>query len=202
MKNCYIFSAALGFPKNFEPQKDDLIIAADAGFLKLKEMGIVPHLTVGDFDSLKEIPKGTEIIKHPVKKDDTDTMLAIKIGLERGYKSFYLYGCAGLRLDHTLANLQALAYISKHGGRGYLQGEDFIATAISEDEIEFPETKKGTISLFSATTESEVSITGLLYPLNHTKVTYDFPLGVSNEFTGEKSKITVHKGTVIIIINQ
>ena len=201
MKTCYIFSAALGFPENFEPQENDLIIAADAGFLKLKEMGIAPHLTVGDFDSLETIPSNNEIIKHPVKKDDTDTMLAVKIGLEKGCKNFYLYGCAGLRLDHTLANLQTLAYIAQNGGRGYMQGDDFIATAICNGEIKFSETEKGVISVFSATTESEISIEGLLYPLDHAKVTCDFPLGVSNEFIGKKSKITVHNGTAIIIKN-
>ncbi len=198
MKTCYIFSAALGETENFKPNTEDLIIAADAGYLKLEKLGIKPHLTVGDFDSLGEIPKNTEIIKHPVKKDDTDTLLAIKIGLERGYKNFELYGCSGLRLDHTLANLQALSFIANNGGTAFLYGEDFIATAIN-DNITFPSDKSGNISVFSATSDCIISIDGLLYNLEKTKISYDFPLGVSNEFIGEKSKITVHSGTAIIV---
>ncbi len=198
MKTCYIFSAALGEPKIFSPKEDDLIIAADAGYLKLEKMGIAPHLTVGDFDSLGQIPTGTEIIKHPVKKDDTDTVLAVKIGLEKGYRRFCLYGCAGLRLDHTLANLQTLSFIAGCGAAGYLYGEDFVATA-TNSEVLFPPEIRGNISVFSATSECIISIEGLLYPLDRAKITFDFPLGVSNEFIGENAKITVHSGTAIII---
>lgn len=199
MKTCYIFGSALGFPKDFKPQEGDLVIGADAGYLKLESLGLTPHLTVGDFDSLGVIPQNCEIIKHPVKKDDTDTMLAVKIGYDRGYRNFCLCGCAGKRLDHTLANLQTLSYIAEKGGKAYLIGDDYIASAIKEDTISFNDSQKGNISVFSATDCCEVSITGLLYPVDRAKVTYDFPLGVSNSFIGEKAEITIHKGTAIII---
>ncbi len=199
MKTCYIFGAASGLPENFKPSADDLIIAADAGYLTLQKMGVKPHITVGDFDSMESLPTDTEIIKHPVRKDDTDTLLAVKIGLKKGYKNFFLYGCAGGRLDHTLANLQTLSFIASNGATGYLKGEDFSATAVSDSCLEFPEEKKGNISVFSATDECEISIDGLSYTVNHEKIAYNFPLGVSNEFIGQKSKITVHNGTAIII---
>ncbi len=199
MKTCYIFSAALGNPKSFNPNKNDLIIAADAGYLKLKKMGIVPQLVVGDFDSLKENPEADEIIKHPSKKDDTDTLLAIKIGLERGYKNFCLYGCAGGRIDHTIANLQALGFIAQNSGRGYLYGEDFVATAILNESLEFERTHKGNISVFASDSECIVSIKGLLYELENKKLTPHFPLGVSNEFVGKKATVTAHRGTVTVV---
>ena len=199
MKTCYIFGAALGLPESFEPQPQDLIIAADAGYLALERLGVTPQITVGDFDSLKNLPTDTEIIKHPVRKNDTDTLLAVKIGLDKGYKHFCLYGCAGKRLDHTLANLQTLSFIASNGASGYLKGEDFTATALSGNSLEFSSEKKGNISVFSATDECEISIDGFLYNLNHEKITYNFPLGVSNEFIGEKSKITVHSGTAIVL---
>lgn len=199
MKTCYIFGAALGLPESFNPSADDLIIAADAGYLKLKELGVTPHITVGDFDSLEKTPTNTEIIKHPIRKNDTDTLLAVKIGLDNGYKRFCLYGCAGGRLDHTLANLQTLSFIASNKACGYLKGEDFTATALKDSSLEFSSEKKGNISVFSATDECEISIDGLLYTLNHEKITFNFPLGVSNEFKGEKSKITVHNGTAIIL---
>ena len=199
MKTCYIFGSASGFLENFNPKETDLVIAADAGYLKLKSLGIIPHLTVGDFDSLGEVPKDCKAIKHPIKKDDTDTMLAVKIGFDKGYTNFCLCGCAGKRLDHTLANLQTLSFIAEKGGKGYIFGDDFVATAVKEDSISFPKNQKGNISVFSATDRCEVSITGLLYPLEKAEITYDFPLGVSNSFIGENAEITIHKGTAIII---
>ena len=199
MSICYIFGSALGDPKNFSPTENDLVIAADAGYLKIKELGFTPDLAVGDFDSLGEIPDDTEIIKHPVKKDDTDALLAIKIGIERGFSEFHFYGCTGNRLDHTLGALQNLSFLAERGCRGYLFGEDFIATAIKDESLEFSEENRGNISVFAATSECEISIEGLLYTLENKKITYDFSLGVSNEFIGQKAKITAHKGTAILI---
>ena len=199
MSICYIFGSALGEPDSFSPNDRDLVIAADAGYLKLKKLGFTPDLAVGDFDSLGEIPTDTEVVKHPVKKDDTDTLLAIKIGIEKGFREFHFYGCTGNRLDHTLGALQNLSFLAERGCQGYLFGEDFIATAIRNDSLEFGEEKQGNISVFAATSECEVSIEGLLYTLENKKITYDFPIGVSNEFIGKKSKISVQNGTAIII---
>ena len=126
-------------------------------------------------------------------------MLAVKIGYDRGYRNFCLCGCAGKRLDHTLANLQTLSYIAEKGGKARLIGEDYIASAVKEDTISFNDSQKGNISVFSATDCCEVSITGLLYPLDKTQITYDFPLGVSNSFIGKPAEITIYKGTAIII---
>ena len=200
MKTCYIFSAAEGLPENFTYDQNDLIIAADAGFLHLRNMGVKPDICVGDFDSLGSMPDCERIVRHPVRKDDTDTMLAVKTGLDEGFERFVLYGCAGGRFDHSLANLQALAFIAERGGKGFLCGEDFTAAAIKNGSISFKKIASGTISVFSAVTECrEVFITGLLYNLENARLGFDFPLGVSNEFTGEKSVIRIGDGTAYVI---
>ena len=62
-------------------KKTPLLIAADGGLRYLEEQGITPDLVVGDFDSLGRVPEGDNILTHPVEKDDTDTMLAVKLGL-------------------------------------------------------------------------------------------------------------------------
>jgi len=200
MKTCYIFGAAEGLPENFTKQNGDLLIAADAGLLHLERLNISPEIILGDFDSLGNVPQCGEVIQHPVKKDDTDTMLAVKTGFERGYKNFVLYGCTGKRLDHTLANLQTLNYIAEKGGNGYLCGDGFTATALKNGKINFTEKAKGNISVFSSVTKSKgVNIKGLLYELKDAEIEFNFPLGVSNEFIGKPSEIEVKDGTVIII---
>ena len=71
-----------------------------------------------------------------MEKDDTDTMLAVKTGLEQGCGEFYIYGgTGGRRLDHTLANLQTLLYLRRHGARGYLYDNDFVWTAVENETI-------------------------------------------------------------------
>ncbi|MBR4973535.1 MAG: thiamine diphosphokinase [Clostridia bacterium] len=200
MRTCYIFGAANGKPRDLIKKDGDIIIAADAGYKMLNELNIIPDIVLGDFDSLGFVPKALEIIKHPVRKDDTDTLLAVKVGLDRGFKRFVLYGCTGGRIDHSLANFQTLSFISSNGGEGYLCGDDFTATAICESGIKFSSKAKGSVSVFSATTECEnVNINGLLYPLSNASLRFDFPLGVSNEFIEKESEISIGKGTAIIV---
>ncbi len=200
MKTCYIFSAAEGFPKDFKKAEDDLVIAADAGYGKALRLNITPDLCLGDFDSLGFIPENIEIIKHAVRKDDTDTMLAVKTGLARGFKRFIIYGCTGGRLDHTLANIQTLNYIAERGGRGYICADDFCITALKNGKLKFKKGAKGNISLFSAKTRATgVTLKGLSYKLDNAEVGFDFPIGVSNEFTGKPAEVSVKTGVLTVI---
>ena len=81
---CYIFGAADGLPDKFVKAEGDIVIAADSGITHLEKFVVLPDIAVGDFDSLGFVPDCAEVIKHPVMKDDTDTMLAVKTGFERG----------------------------------------------------------------------------------------------------------------------
>ncbi|MBR2432244.1 MAG: thiamine diphosphokinase, partial [Clostridia bacterium] len=75
MKTCYIVGAG-EFYGEFTPDSDDLVIAADGGYDSLLNRGIRPDVLIGDLDSIKEMPNGIELIRHPVKKDETDMHLA------------------------------------------------------------------------------------------------------------------------------
>ena len=103
MKQCVIFCAA-GFEALIAPLTGrELVIAADGGLRYTQALGISPQAIIGDFDSLHYVPQGAEVF--PVEKDDTDSMLAVRLGLSRGYDRFLLYGAMdGERLDHTVAN--------------------------------------------------------------------------------------------------
>ena len=68
------------------PEPGDLTVAADAGWRNAQALGVTPAVLVGDFDSLGEpvVPQGTEIVRVPAEKDDTDTQLAVRVALDRG----------------------------------------------------------------------------------------------------------------------
>ena len=92
MKTCYIISA-VEMKNNFpSPDADDLVIAADAGYLNLQKTDIKPDVIIGDFDSAKKPEADAQVEAFPVLKDDTDTMLAIRYGFQSGYKRFEIYG--------------------------------------------------------------------------------------------------------------
>ena len=198
MKPCIIFCAA-GFDGLLCPiPEDSLVIAADGGLRHTQTLGIAPDVILGDFDSLGYVPEDSRVF--PVEKDDTDAMLAVRLGLQRGCDFFLFYGAMdGPRLDHTVANFQTLAYLATHGARGALIGRDYIATVLKEEAIGFSEEAEGILSLFCLGASAEVTIEGLHYPLSRGTLTPDFPLGVSNHFVGKPARITVHDGLVLAL---
>lgn len=199
MGKCIVFCAAefdrLACP--IEPE--DYVIAADGGLQHTQALGIEPQEILGDFDSLGYIPQDARVF--PVEKDDTDAMLAARRGLALGFREFLYYGSLdGKRLDHTVANYQTLQYLADHGARGYLVGQDFLATVVKEGTIFFPEGTEGLISVFCLGADARgVSLRGLYYPLEGGTLTAGFPLGVSNHFTGAPAEISVEAGSLLVM---
>ena len=199
MGSCVIFCAA-EFDALARPlAEDDFVIAADGGLRHTEKLGIVPQEILGDFDSLGYTPTGANVF--PVEKDDTDAMLAVRRGLELGYREFVLYGSVdGSRLDHTVANFQTLQFLADRGAVGYLVGKDFLITVVKEGAIAFPAGCRGTLSVFCLGSDaSDVTLEGLYYPLKNGKLTAGFPLGVSNHFTGEPARIAVGQGSLLVL---
>ena len=130
----------------------------------------------------------------------TDMMIAVKEGLRRGFSRFALFGGLGGRLGHTLANIQTLAYLSKHGARGFLCGERETVTTVTDGTVSFSAVYSGYISVFCLDVPARgVTLCGLKYPLDGAVLTASVPLGVSNEFTGTASSVTVENGTLVIV---
>lgn len=202
MEKCVIFCAA-GFEALAAPiETGDFVIAADGGLLHTQRLGLQPDAILGDFDSLGYVPEGAEVF--PVEKDDTDAMLAIRLGLSRGFREFVIYGgMDGPRLDHTLANLQSLLFLAEQGARGFLVGNTHIATVIRDETVGFPETAKGILSLFCFGQEARgITLKNLKYPLENGSLTAAFPLGVSNHFTEERAAVTVKEGALIALFDR
>ena len=199
---CYIIGACNEFSSKFSLNcnKNDLIIAADGGYDILKKNRIKPDILLGDFDSITELPENIKLIRHPVKKDDTDTFLAYKTALEKGYKNFVILGGVGGRVDHTIANIQTLLNIAKNGGRGFLIGKSSVMTTIFNSNIEFSERHTGNLGVFAQGNDAyNVTISGLKYEADNVTLKVDTPMGVSNEFIGERAVIKVQNGALFVV---
>lgn len=180
--------------------KNIYVIAADKGYGFLRDNQIETDLVVGDFDSLEEIPQGNNVIKHPVMKDDTDLLLAVKEGLKRGYMFFAIFGGMGGRPDHTFGNLQILGYLRDHGARGILYGNKMHTTLIKDEKVHFDTSFCGMLSVFAfGNLAKGVNLKNLKYELENANLNPHIPLGVSNEFIGEESILEVKKGELLIM---
>ena len=211
---CIIISAGSFTPMEIPIDEGDYVIACDAGFMYAQQMGILPDLIVGDFDSASEadpmVLRGIQeiaqsdpgrILQLEVKKDDTDTIKAVKIGLSKGYKTFYMYGAlGGRRFAHSMANIQTLLYIKHHGAKGYIFDADSMLMIAENETVKFHRGNTGYLSIFSLSEVSKgVTLKGLMYTMENGDLTNDFPLGVSNEFIiDEEAVVSVENGTLLI----
>lgn len=88
-----------------------LIICADGGARHLRALNILPHVIIGDFDSISPEDKdffiGNKVrtITLSSKKDHTDSELCVSYAIEKKATDITFLGVTGNRLDHTLANI-------------------------------------------------------------------------------------------------
>lgn len=202
MKRCFIFAAGTFYGLRERPgDPGDVVIAADAGYRICLEEHITPDLLLGDFDSM-EAPAGFARVRRlPVEKDDTDTLAALRVGLEQGCTDFLIYGgTGGKRLDHTLANLQSLLFLRRRGARGFLFDDDFLWTVIENEAVTVQKTAEwGLLSVFCLGDRAEgVDETGVQYPLQNAVLTPDFPLGVSNHILEPAARVAVQRGALAV----
>lgn len=190
---------------------DDYCIAVDGGLSYCGILNVEPDMIIGDFDSVSDgereaimqlkaqIPE--KIMELPTEKDDTDMLAALKYGLELGYADFRIYAGTGGRFDHTFANIQCLLYLKNYGATGYLVDGTGMMLVLRDEAVHFKKELEGYLSLFALGKEAKgVSIQGLKYPLNDYTISNDFPIGISNEFIGEESCISVEDGELVCMI--
>lgn len=201
---CYITGASGEDFDNFELKAGDLLIASDGGYEALIKKGYTPDVLIGDFDSMQFVEAPCETIRHPSIKDDTDTMLCIKYGMEKGYRNFTVFGAlGGERMSHTYANIQTLAYAVEKGCFCRLVSKKQEVFMIKNGSVEFDKDMQGYVSVFAYSEKAYgVYEVGLKYELKNSILDSSFPLGVSNSFIGRTSKISVKKGALLIIVEK
>ena len=199
---CYIVGAGECEGIGFEKQKDDIVIAADGGYKYLQSANITPDFIIGDFDSLGEIPDAENVIRLNPVKDITDMNAAADVGIEKGFGEFVIYGATGGRIDHSVANIQLLSSLSERGFKACIKNGKTLITAVTNGAMNFDSSFSGYISVFAHTDICEnVCISGLKYSVENAAFKNNFALGVSNEFVGKESRISVEKGTLLIVVN-
>jgi len=177
----------------------DLLIAADGGANHLRKIGIIPHVIIGDMDSVDpaalENDKGAEQISFPEDKDKTDAELAIDLALERGSRFITLLGAAGGRLDHTLGNICLAA---KYPGQVVLATENATLTTLDNSEKYHITGGPGSlVSLIPFPTAEEVTTTGLKYSLEKENLASG-TRGISNVLCHPNGSITISGGLLLV----
>ncbi|TJY44214.1 thiamine diphosphokinase [Cohnella pontilimi] len=183
------------------------LIGADRGAEFLVRHGVRPHLALGDFDSVTAEQRN-EIAEFsleclacdPVDKDWTDTELAIREAVSRGYRHIEIVGGLGTRFDHSLANVHLLRQLAEQGCEGRLIDEhNEIRLCKGELRLEADSRYKYVSLLPLSMVVKGVTLEGFQYPLTDATLTLGWSLGVSNVLMDAQGRITLSEGQLLVI---
>lgn len=204
---CVIFSSSKINDYNFVKkllEPDDFIICADGGYRHAVALAVTPDLIIGDMDSCTlQLPGNVEVKKCSPIKDETDTFMALKEGLSRGFCDFLLFGAMGGRLDHTIANISLLLYALQHNANAVMYDERTEVKFLRPGKHVIDGTNAQYFSLFAFDGAVKgITLTGAKYPLYEAQLECSVALGISNEFLERQVEISFVSGSLLVIVNR
>jgi thiamine pyrophosphokinase len=181
-----------------------LIICADGGAGHLKALNILPHVIIGDFDSIDSTDKKNfeekkiKTVTFPTKKNHSDTELCVSYAIKKKATDITLLGVTGTRLDHTMANIFLLTKLAKLKISARIMNKNneiYIVT----DSLQLKGKPKDLLSIIPVTREAiGVTLKGLEYPLVNATLKMGSSLGISNVFKKDSASVFVEKGILIV----
>lgn len=184
---------------------DDLLIGADGGARHAWAVGRVPHIVVGDMDSLSseellQLQKQRVLLeRHAPEKDQTDLELAIERALGEGADEIILVGALGDRLDQTIANLLILAQRDWPASLCVVDGAQSARVMRGGQTIRLSGMPGDTVSAIPLSPlVSGITYSGLLYPLIDAELPFGSTRGVSNELAQQVATISIGSGLLLV----
>jgi thiamine pyrophosphokinase len=185
----------------------DYVVAADGGAFALERWKLLPHLVVGDMDSLGDAGverlarQGIPVAKFSAAKDESDLELAVAQAIAAGATEIVLLGAlGGDRLDHETANLLLLADPGYDGvrleaRRGMLR----IRAVRGDGSLSLAGPAGGLVTLLPVNGDADgVTTEGLRYPLRDETLRFGRARGLSNEVSSLPAKVTVRRGSLLV----
>ena len=182
----------------------DLLIGADGGARHFIRHRRVPHVVLGDLDSLEPslIPlleaQQVGIQRFPAAKNETDLELALLLALERGATRIRVLGALGGRPDMHLANHLLLAHPLLKQCDVALLGAGWQVRVVAK-RIDLRGTPGQRVSLLPLGDVGGVTTGGLRYPLRDEPLLLGPARGVSNEFVSAAASVTIRSGLLVVM---
>ena len=187
---------------------EDLLIAADGGSRHCLALGLTPKVIIGDFDSLetelleKFKSLGSQVIRHPARKDFTDLELALRYACEQGVEDILVLGALGARWDQTLANLLLPTHPDLASAKiRLIDGRQEIRLIRPGERLQVHGNPGDTVSLIPLNEHvNGVRTQGLEYPLIDEALYFGATRGVSNALLDDKAEIFIQAGLLLCIM--
>lgn len=184
-----------------------LVVAADGGAERLALLGLRPDVVVGDFDSLSAerlaefTAAGVRVVRHPVRKDQTDAELAVSEALRAGAGTIDIAGALGGAFDHSLGSLALLRHLGGVGVAARLVEPALSVTvAVAPCRRVLAASAGSRFSCLPLTRRAIVSLTGFDYELDHVALRADACRGVGNRVLRVGAEVLVHTGAAVLTV--
>jgi thiamine pyrophosphokinase len=175
------------------------IICCDGSAENVVLSGLEPDAIVGDMDSLSEelANRFADRIFVDENQDTNDLTKAVTWCIGMGYKDLIIVGATGKREDHTIGNISLLSEYIKDVNVTMVTDTGIFIPLLQSAEIgSFPGQQ---ISIFSINPQTEITTTGLQYPLKKTKIK-NWWVATLNETIDKKFTIEFSGGPVLIYL--
>jgi thiamine pyrophosphokinase len=185
---------------------ETIIIAADGGARLALACKRVPHVVIGDLDSLTQddlaglLAQGAKLERYPTSKNETDLELALLAAVERGATSIWVIGAVGDRLDQVLANI-TLRTLPELAGRDVrlVAGRQTV-WLIGPGEHTLHGARGDTVSLIPLAGDVEnVHTDRLEYPLRGETLRFGPARGVSNVMLSKTARVSLDEGYLVVV---
>jgi thiamine pyrophosphokinase len=184
---------------------EDVLISADGGLRHLRALGLTPAVVIGDMDSIpadeaeRMENAGTQLLRYPVDKDETDLELALQWAVTQGHRTIRVAGALGGRLDQTLGNVFLLMHPGLAGCDARL--DDGVWEVFLIHERAAIHGRKGDIvSLLPMLGPAGgIATQGLRYPLKGETLLPERTRGISNVMLGRRSEVSLEEGVLLCI---
>jgi thiamine pyrophosphokinase len=186
----------------------DVLIAADGGLRHLRALGLMPHLLIGDLDSVSPLEveqaeqANTRVMRYPVHKDETDLELALLTAVEEGCTEMVILGALGGRLDMTLGNIALLLLPELSGCLVRLDDGAEEVLFMRAGSLGSPITGKPgeRVSLLPwGGPAAGIHTQGLYYPLNGETLYPERTRGISNQMLESEALVRFETGLLVCI---
>lgn len=184
-----------------------LIIAADSGWEHARAAGVIPHILIGDMDSISPAhladarARDITIYEHHPDKDHTDTELALRLAESLHYDTIHVIAGGGDRFDHTLSMIHSLVAHTDNATITAHIGQSFVRIVTPRTTTTVTTTEGDTISLIPLGGHAKgVTTTGLKWNLTRSTLKAFASRGVSNVATNSTVTIALRTGVLAAII--
>jgi len=177
----------------------DRIICCDGSTESLLNAGFIPDAIVGDMDSLT--PDLAERFRDRIYPDNdqetNDLTKAVMWCKEKNYKNLIIVGATGKREDHTIGNISLLAEYVRELNVLMVTDTGIFQPCLKSSEISSFTGQQ--VSIFSIDPETEITSTGLRYPLQRRKIK-NWWMATLNESLGDNFTLNFKGGPVIVYL--